>query len=65
MVKRKSNMTVKEYMFARTKEFRGTSLDEILQALFYFGGKENATQWRQKRKQKMNVLPQIGWKKIG
>ena len=28
-----------------------------------FGGKENAIQWRQKRKQKMNALPQSGWKK--
>ena len=56
-------MTVKEYMFARTKEFRGASLDEILQALFYFGGKENAIKWRQKRELKMNALPQSGWKK--
>ena len=49
-------MTVKEYMFARTKEFRRTSLDEIFQALFYFWRKGERNTMASEKKTKNECI---------
>lgn len=58
----KSNVLLKSNVKEERAWMKYSRLCFIFIALFYFyfGGKENATQWRQKRKQKTNALPLSG-----